>query len=180
MKPISFRLPLLCAALLSPVLASAAPKLVAVPYHDPDGALSFVLPEGWRVHTVALNGKRQWRVVPRKADERERAAIRIWITLRTRVAKGFFDQQARKLKSADGDREAARSLGYNAAQGRLVAEYREGQFEAQGLWLVRRHLLVDQKAGRGVIEAHCSAADAEFQHYKRQLNLVCASIKAGH
>lgn len=180
MKSAPFRLSLLCVALLWSALAAAVPKLVAVSYHDPGGVLSFALPEGWHVRTVALNGKRQWKVVPRKADERERAAIRIWITLRPRVAKGFLDQQARQLKSADVDREPARSLSYNAAQGRLAAEYREGQFESQGLWLVRRHLLVYQKVGHGVIEAHCSATDAEFQYYKRQLNLVCASIKAGH
>lgn len=180
MKPISKRI--LCWAgvlVLLPVPALALQKLLTVPYHDPAGALHFSVPEGWKVRTVELNGKRQWKVVPRKADERERAAIRIWITLRTRVPKGFLDQAAHKYKTAEGDREAARSLSYNATQGHLVADYREGQYVSGDLWLVRRNLLVYQKNGKGMIEARCSSTDAEFNHYKRQLNLVCGSIKAG-
>lgn len=171
------RLLILLAGALLPVAVQAA-KLIAVPYHDPAGILHFSVPEGWKVHTGEVNGKRQWTVRPRKADERERAAIRINISIRPLARKESLEKLERKLKKADGDREPA-TLQHYSRLGRLTAEYREGQFVSGGLWLVRHYLLVYQKSGKNMIEASCSSTDTEFRHYRAQLNLVCGSLKAG-
>lgn len=180
MKLISLRFLLLLAGILLPPLAVAASnKLATVTYRDPAGALHFSMPEGWKVHTGKANSQPQWKVRPRKADERERAAIRISIVLRPLARKESLERISRQLKAPKGDREPAINLQHNSKLGRLSAEYREGQFVTGGLWLVRHYLVTYQKVGKLVIEASCSSTDAEYRQYRQQLNLVCGSVKAG-
>jgi len=169
---------LLLLGIFMPLAAGAAAKQATSTYHDPAGALHFSLPEGWKVHTGKVNGQRQWKVKPRKADERERAAIHIEIALRPLKRKETLEKLEDKLNKPEGDRELAK-LQRNARLGRLTAEYREGQFVTGRLWLLRRYLVVYQKSGKNLIEASCSSTDAEFRHYRSQLQLVCGSIKAG-
>src|ERR1051325_5004701 len=100
MKLISSRFLILLAGSCLPLLAVAASnKFATVTYRDPDGALHFSMPEGWKVHTGEANGQPQWKVRPRKADERERAAIRISIVLRPMARKESLERIARQLKA---------------------------------------------------------------------------------
>jgi hypothetical protein len=179
MKLISVRLLVLLVGTVLPLLAAASNKFATATYRDPDGALHFSMPEGWKVHTGEANGQPQWKVRPRKADERERAAIRISIVLRPMARKESLERISRQLKAPKGGREPAINLQHHTRLGRLTAEYREGQFVTGGLWLVRHYVVTYQKIGKLMIEASCSSTDAEYRHYRQQLNLVCGSVKAG-
>ncbi|TCP12163.1 hypothetical protein EV683_11085 [Crenobacter luteus] len=158
-------------------LTLAGPALAAV-YRDPQGALRFELPDGWRVRAYRQDGARQWRVVPPKADQRERAAIEVLVKIRPLAPGESLDRLARRLKKADGDREPARSLQYNRAEERLFADVREARLVSGGLWIVRREYRLYQRVGRKtMIEARCSANAAEFAPVRRALMTLCASVR---
>ncbi|RXZ44302.1 hypothetical protein [Crenobacter cavernae] len=158
-------------------LALAEPGLAAV-YRDPQGAVRFVVPDGWRVRTQRQDGVRQWKLVPPKADQRERAAIDVLIKVRPARGNESLDRLARRLKKGEGDREPALSLQYNKTEQRLFADVREGGFVSGRLWIMRREYRLYQKVGRKtMIEARCSATAAEFGHVRRALSSICASVR---
>lgn len=146
-------------------------------YLDPLDRLSFTVPTGWKVRVTRVDGVRTLRVVPPKADERERAAISVEIH-RRRLERGeTLETLAERYRRADGDREAASMVRWVPTAGRLTVSYREGQFVSDSLWIIRRNLQVFLLTGQhDVIEARCAANASEYHTYRRSLESVCLSL----
>lgn len=163
-----------CLALILLLFATSAR---AAGYVDPLERLSFTIPAGWKLRTVRVDGVRTLRVVPPKADERERAAISVEIRKR-RLRRGeTLESLAERFQRADGDREPASLVRLAPAAGRLTVTYREGQFVSDRLWIIRRNLHVFLLTGeRDVIEARCAANASEYLTYRRPLESVCLSL----
>ncbi|WP_024302356.1 hypothetical protein [Pseudogulbenkiania sp. MAI-1] len=149
----------------------------AAGYIDPLDRLSFTVPSGWKVRSSRVDGVRTLRVVPPKADERERAAISVEIRKR-RLRRGeTLESLAERFRKADGDREPASLVRLAPTAGRLTVAYREGQFVSDSLWIMRRNLQVFLLTGRrDVIEARCAANASEYATYRRSLESVCLSL----
>ncbi|OWY38533.1 hypothetical protein CEK28_12010 [Xenophilus sp. AP218F] len=163
--------------LLSLLLAS--PGLLAASYADPVSKVRFTLPPGWKVRPVVVDRVRVLRVVPPKADQRERAAIEVQISLRKAGRNDTLPRLAAKFRQEDGDREAANFVRSNARTGRLVTEYRDGRFVSNRLWIVRHNLQVIQLLDKKrVLEARCTANASEFRTYRRQMEAICLSVTA--
>jgi hypothetical protein len=161
-----------------------APRIVKNPafyvYADPGSRMRLNVPTGWRVRAETLNGVRQLRIVPAKADQRERAAIDVLVRIRPCVGNDALERLAEKFRQASGDREAAESVRLQSAQGRLVVEYREGSYVSNPLWIVRHHLSVYQRIDRRfLLEANCAANASEYKTYRHNLETICFSATAG-
>lgn len=149
----------------------------AAGYVDPLERLSFTIPVGWKLRAVRVDGVRTLRVVPPKADERERAAISVEIRKR-RLRRGeTLETLEQHFRLADGNREPAFQVRRVPTAGRLTVAYREGQFVSDRLWIIRRNLHVFLLTGeRDVIEARCAANASEYHTYRRPLESVCLSL----
>ncbi|BAK76422.1 hypothetical protein NH8B_1600 [Pseudogulbenkiania sp. NH8B] len=146
-------------------------------YLDPLDRLSFTVPTGWKVRVTRVDGVRTLRVVPPKADERERAAISVEIHRRHLARGETLETLAERYRRADGDREAASLVRWVPTAGRLTVSYREGQFVSDSLWIIRRNLQVFLLTGQhDVIEARCAANASEYHTYRRSLESVCLSL----
>lgn len=153
----------------------------AATYTDTTHQFSFNVPAGWKVRPGVLEGKQVLRVIPPKADQRERAAIEVYVLTRKQNRRETLDRWSRQLRKADGDREAASVLKLSARPARLVAEYREGRIVASGLWIVRHNLQVLLPGnGKHMLEARCAANASEFKTYRRQMESVCLSVNWLH
>lgn len=149
-------------------------------YTDAVTLLRLTVPSGWRVQAETLNGTRQLRVVPPKADQRERAAIDVTVTERKLGRRETLETMSRRLRSPANAREAASQLKLNEKAGRLSVEYREGHYVSSALWIVRQTLLVVQQTDKThVIEARCAANASEYRTYHRYLEMLCNSVGKG-
>jgi len=153
-----------------------AGPLWAASYVDPASKISFTLPAGWKVRSVVQEGVRLVKVVPPKADQRERAAIEVTLQERRQGRDDTPLSLQQRYRLADGDREAAVFVRVNTHTGRVVTEYREGRFVSGRLWIVRHNLHVFQPtSGKRILEARCAANASEFKTYRRQLESICLS-----
>lgn len=149
-------------------------------YADPVSQLRLNVPQGWGVRAETLNGIRQLRVVPPKADQRERAAIDVVIRVRPLLAGESLERMAAYYKVARGDREAADVLRYLSKDSRLAVEYREGRYVSSRLWIVRRNLALFQRLDQHrLLEASCAANASEYKTYRRNLETICYSVAYG-
>ncbi|WP_028536048.1 hypothetical protein [Paludibacterium yongneupense] len=169
-------------AAVAPDARVAHAPVTTFTYTDAATLLRLAVPTGWRVQAETLNGTRQLRVVPPKADQRERAAIDVTITVRRLARRESLERMARRMRTPDDDREAALLLKLNEKAGRLTVEYREGHYVSSSLWIVRQTLLVVQQTDKShVVEARCAANASEYRTYRRFLETLCNSIgKARH
>lgn len=150
-------------------------------YVDKASQLKVTVPSGWHVRAETLNGIRQLRVVPPKADQRERAAIDVVIRVRPFARKEKLPRMAAAFRRAQGDREAADSILYTPRTNRLIADYREGSYVSSRLWIVRRNLVVYQRVDkRRLMEARCGANASEYKTYRRNLETICTSVTYGN
>jgi hypothetical protein len=149
-------------------------------YRDAVSQLKLNLPLGWHVRAETLNGIRQLRVVPPKADQRERAAIDIVVRVRPFGARESLDRLARRYRSAGDDREAAEVLRYTPKSGRLQVVYREGRYVSSRLWIVRRNLNVYQRIDKKrLLEVRCAANVTEYKTYRHNLETICTTVTYG-
>ncbi|WP_047238164.1 hypothetical protein [Chromobacterium subtsugae] len=149
----------------------------AASYADPVSKVRFTLPPGWKVRPSITDGVRVLRVVPPKADQRERAAIEVQIGVRKPRRGDTLPRLAAAFRNEDGDREAANFVRVNPKAGRLVTEYRDGRFVSNRLWIVRHNLHVIQLVDRNrLLEARCTANASEFKTYRRQMEAICLSV----
>lgn len=145
-------------------------------YVDSVSHIHLGLPAGWRVRAETINGVRQLRVVPPKADQRERAAIEVIIRVRPLRRGETFSGMAQSLRQPLGDREAAEVLRYTPRSNRLLAEYREGRYVSNQLWIVRHNLNIWQRIDKTrVLEARCAANASEYKTYRKSLETICYS-----
>jgi hypothetical protein len=150
------------------------------PYQDAVSQLRLNLPQGWRVRAETLNGVRQLRVVPPKADQRERAAIDVVVRIRPLRRGESLESLARHYRTGRGDREAAQILRFTPKTGRLVAEYREGGYVSSRLWIVRQNLNLYQRVGKKrLLEVLCAANASEYKTYRHNLETICTSVSYG-
>lgn len=164
--------------LLVSLIAALVPALVlAAPYTDARLGVRFNVPPGWRVQPETLRGERVLRVIPPKADQRERAAIDVSVRVGRVGRKDTLERFARRLSQPAGEREAARWVRLDDKVGRLGALYREGHFVDNHLWIVRNTLMVALQIGRTRAEARCSATAAEYKTWRRPLESVCWSLE---
>ena len=153
-----------------------AGPVLAASFTDPASKISFTLPAGWKVRSVVQEGVRVIKVVPPKADQRERAAIEVTLQEYKAVRKDAPELFLRRYRKADGDREAALYARLNSHTGRLVTEYREGRFVSGRLWIVRHNLHVFLPTpGKRLLEARCAANASEFKTYRHQMEAICLS-----
>lgn len=161
-----------CCLLLVSHSALASTPLYSNPAHH----LRFNLPAGWKVRPSVSDGQQVLRVIPPKADQRERAAIEVTIQLRKVGSKETLDKLQRMYRKPDEDREAASVVKASPKSGKLVVEYREGRFVSNGLWIVRNNLNVFVWLPKHrLVEAKCAANASEFKTYRRQLEAICLS-----
>ncbi|MDN0077450.1 hypothetical protein QU481_21730 [Crenobacter sp. SG2303] len=163
------RLVLLSLLTASPVWAAS--------YSDPRLPIRINVPSGWKVRPVLVEGERRIKVVPPKADERERAAIEVLISQRRFAPGESLERTARHLRRPDDDREAASMIKLNSKAGRLDADYRVGRFVTSDLWILQRVRLVQQRIDkRQLIEARCAANASEYKTYRHALETICQSL----
>lgn len=149
-------------------------------YTDPVSQIRLSVPNGWRVRAETLNGMRRLRVVPPKADQRERAAIEVVIRVRPLRRGETLASMAAALRRPLGDREAAEVLRYTPRSNRLLVEYREGRYVSNQLWIVRRNLNIWQRIDKKrVLEARCAANASEYKTYRKNLETLCTSAAYG-
>ncbi|MDF0605943.1 hypothetical protein HZU77_009785 [Neisseriaceae bacterium TC5R-5] len=155
-----------------------SPTVWAASYTDPQSKVHFTLPAGWKVRAGKQEGQRLLRVLPPKADQRERAAIEVVIQRRKPKRADTLPRLTQKFRHAEGSREAANFVRSNSHTGRLITEYRDGRLVANGLWIVRHNLHVVQLAGKQPLaEARCTANASEFKTYRRQMESICLSLE---
>ena len=154
-------------------------QALASGYTDPASKINFTLPPGWKVRSVVQEGVRLIKVIPPKADQRERAAIEVTLQEYKATRADSPERLQRRYRQADGDREAALYARLNAHTGRLVTEYREGRFVSGRLWIVRHNLHVFLPTpGKRLLEARCAANASEFKTYRHQMELICLSANS--
>jgi hypothetical protein len=147
------------------------------PYVDAVSRLRIAVPTGWLVRAETMNGVRQLRVVPPKADQRERAAIDVVIRVRPFEESDSLEHLTARFKVADEDREAAEVLRYTPKDHRLVVEYREGSYVSGQLWIVRHNLRVFQRINKKLmLEVQCAANASEYKTYRHSLETICLSV----
>ena len=180
-----------CVALVCPLAVSASPLRWNVPqgghaaasagvYVDAVSPVRLNVPAGWRVRAETFNGIRQLRVVPPKADQRERAAIEVVVRVRPLRRGETLAGMAKSLRRPLGDREAAEVLRFTPRSNRLVVEYREGRYVSNRLWIVRRNLNIWQRVDKKrVLEARCAANASEYKTYRKNLETLCYSATYG-
>lgn len=160
---------LLLAVLLSfPVLIHAAP------YRHAGLGVVLSLPDGWKVRAAPEGGV---RVLPPKMEDRERSAVavRVWRE-RLRGNANALDKLASRYRKPQGAREAAISTRLDRKAGRLVLEYREGEYVQNGLWILRQHLQVIQQDGKQMVTAECVANASEYHRYRRAFADLCLGM----
>ncbi|MBP4047976.1 hypothetical protein J9978_00485 [Chromobacterium violaceum] len=156
----------------------ASPLALAANYTDPVNKVRFTLPPGWKVRASVVDRVRVLKVIPPKADQRERAAISVQIGLRKPGRSDTLPKLAATFRQEDGDREAANFVRVNQKAGRLVTEYRDGRFVSNRLWIVRHNLHVIQLLDKNrLLEARCTANASEFKTYRRQMEAICLSAQ---
>lgn len=160
------------------LLVLQVPLAQAAVYADAASRVRFNVPPGWKVRPSVVDGQRVLRVVPPKADQRERAAIDVQIIARKSGRGDTLARLAQKYRREDGDREAANFVRSNSRNGRLVTEYRDGRLVSNRLWIVRHNLHVFQLGDKKrVAEARCTANASEFKTYRRQMESICLSLE---
>lgn len=156
-------------------LIYALPGLAASTYTDSKLPVRFTLPDGWKVRPAIIEGKRALRVIAHDADQRERAAIEVIISLRTLKSKETMTQYAETQR---GNNEPITPLAYEWRRGRLETDYRGGRYVSSGLWIMQRTkmvlLRVDKKQ---IIDARCSANLTEYKTYRKALESICKSVQ---
>jgi len=163
------RLVLLSLLSTSPVWAAS--------YTDSRLPIRINVPSGWKVRPVLVEGERRIKVVPPKADERERAAIEVLISQRRLATGESLERTAKQLRRSDDDREPATMVRLNSKVGRLEADYRVGRFVTSELWILQRVKLVQQRIDkRQLIEARCAANASEYKTYRHALETICQSL----
>lgn len=159
-------------------LALLAPLVQAAVYTDAVSRVRFNVPPGWKVRPSVVDGQRVLRVVPPKADQRERAAIDVQVFSRKPGRGDTLARLAQKYRREDDNREAANFARVNSRSGRLVTEYRDGRFVSNRLWIVRHNLHVFQLGDKKrMAEARCAANASEFKTYRRQMEAICLSLE---
>jgi len=162
---------------LAPLLLLMAVPVWAASYTDPRLPVRINVPAGWKVRPVLIEGERRIKVVPPKADERERAAIEVLISQRRFASDESLERTAHQLRRADDDREAATMVRLNSKAGRLEADFRVGHFVTSDLWILQRVRLVQQRLDkRHLIEARCAANASEYKTYRHALESICQSL----
>ena len=156
--------PLLAVLLSFPVLLHAAP------FRHAGLGVSLAVPDGWKVRPAPDGGL---RVLPPKVEDRERSgvAVSVW---RERLTP--LDRLAARYKKPQGAREAAIRSQLDRKAGRLVLEYREGEYVQNGLWIVRQHLRVVQQDGKQGVVAECAANASEYHRYRRAFADLCLGL----
>lgn len=161
-----------------PLRSARAPELVT--YQDTASQLRLNLPVGWHVRAETLNGIRQLRVIPPKADQRERAAIDVIIRVRPFAPRESMDRLAKRYRSTRNDREAVEALRYTPKAGRLVVQFRAGRYVSSQLWIVRRNLNLYQRIDKKrLLEVRCAANASEYKTYRHNLETICTSVVYG-
>lgn len=159
---------LLAVLLCFPLLVHAAP------YRHAGLGVALALPDGWKVRAAPEGGV---RVLPPKMEDRERSgvAVRVWRE-RFRGGAAALDKLAGGYRKAQGAREAAIRTRLDRQAGRLVLEYREGEYVQNGLWILRQHLQVLQLDGKQVVTAECVANASEYHRYRRAFTDLCLGM----
>lgn len=142
----------------------------AAPYRHPELGISADLPAGWKVRPDAEHGV---RVLPPKAEDRERAGVTVRYWRERLRGKQPMQRLADSYRKPRGNREAASKVQLDERSGRLVLEYREGEYVQNSLWIVRRHLRVVQQDGRQSVTADCAANASEFHRYRKAFVALC-------
>lgn len=159
---------LLAVLLCFPLLVHAAP------YRHAGLGVALALPDGWKVRAAPEGGV---RVLPPKMEDRERSgvAVRVWRE-RLRGGSAALERLASRYRKAQGPREAAISTRLDRKAGRLVLEYREGEYVQNGLWILRQHLRVIQQDGKQAVMAECVANASEYHRYRRAFADLCLGM----
>ncbi|MCW3479167.1 hypothetical protein OL229_06260 [Neisseriaceae bacterium JH1-16] len=158
-------------------LLLVASPVWAASYTDPRLPVRINVPAGWKVRPILVEGERRIKVVPPKADERERAAIEVVISQRRFSSGESLERTARQLRRADDDREPATAVKLNAKAGRLEADFRVGHFVTSDLWILQRVRLVQQRLDKSrLLEARCAANASEYKTYRHALESICQSL----
>ena len=152
------------------ILFSFPLVLHAAPYRHAGLGVVLSVPDGWKVRPAPGGGL---RVVPPAMEDRERSgvAVSVW---RERLMP--LDRLAARYKKPQGEREIAIRSQLDRKAGRLVLEYREGEYVQNGLWIVRQHLRVVQQDGRQGVVAECVANASEYHRYRRAFADLCLGL----
>ncbi|WP_174874277.1 hypothetical protein [Vogesella oryzae] len=163
---------------LLPVLLLLASAAYAAPYRNPALGISFDLPAGWKVRPDNRGGI---RVLPPQLEDRERSGVSVRLWRERLQGKEPIAKLADSYRKPQGEREMAGKVQLQRATGRLVLEYREGEYVQNSLWILRSHLRVVQQDGRSAVLADCAANASEFHRYRKAFAALClgASVVRG-
>ncbi len=159
--------PLLAILLFSPLVLHAAP------YRHAGLGVALSVPDGWKVRPAPGGGL---RVVPPAMEDRERSGVAVTVWRERLRGSSALERLAARHKKAQGAREAAIRAQLDRKAGRLVLEYREGEYVQSGLWIVRQHLKVVQQDGRQGVFAECVANASEYHRYRRAFADICLGL----
>ncbi len=168
-------------AVLSLCLLTALPQLAhATRTIDTRRNFEIDLPAGWR---ATLAGGKPSRVtaayIPRRKTDADRGRARIQVEIRRLPGKKALAAEIARLRQGDKGTAPARRFRQWAPHGRPLTqiEYRDGSYDAGGAWLVSRYVLVYLPVDRKtLLVARCSAAETEFEKYRRVLEKSCLSL----
>lgn len=155
---------------LLPVLLLLASTVSAAPYRNPALGVSFDLPAGWKVRPDSQGGI---RVLPPQVEDRERSGVSVRLWRERLRGKEPMAKLADNYRKPQGEREVAGKVQLQRNIGRLVLEYREGEYVQNSLWIVRNHLRVVQQDGRNALWADCAANASEFHRYRKAFAALC-------
>lgn len=147
----------------------------AAEYTDSKLPVRLNVPAQWKVRPTLVDGRRALRIIPPEADQRERAAIEVIVFIATLQPKQSLSDYA---KAKRGKGEPITPLAYDAKQGRLETDYRDGHYVSRGLWIVQRTKMVLQRVDKTrLIDARCSANLTEYKTYRKALESICKSVQ---
>ena len=153
----------------------ALPSLAASVYSDSKLPVRFTVPDGWKVRATIADGQRALRVIPHEADQRERAAIEVIISLRSLKGDQTISEYAETQR---GKSESITPLAYEWRRGRLETDYRGGRYVSGGLWIMQRTKMVLQRVDKKrLIDARCMANLTEYKTYRKALESICKSVQ---
>ncbi len=156
-----------CLLLLALLLSAAAHAGI---YRNTDLGVSFELPAGWKVRPDSQGGI---RVLPPLLEDRERSGVSVRLWRERLRGKEPMARLAGGYRKPQGERDAAGKVQLDRKSGRLVLEYREGEYVQNSLWIVRSHLRVVQQDGRSALFADCAANASEFHRYRKAFVALC-------
>lgn len=159
-----------------PALAQAARSGDAGRHFDLD------LPSGWRATLAGGKPGRStaaYAYIPRRKTDADRGRARIQIDVRRHPGKKALAAEIARLRQGDKSTAPARRVRQWSPHGWPLTqiEYRDGSYDAGGAWLVNRYVLVYLPVDRKtLLVARCSAAETEFEKYRRVLEKSCLSL----